>query len=735
MARRDNSTVLKDNLRKTQLELNEARTQIAALVQTAVAPAPPKKRRVSVAMVDPTGSGEEVAKSEGPMDITKSVSRLLNGEGHSVERLAFETDPSTTDMYAGIYRPKQRGLPDNLLKRIAIQDDLVACIVQARSNQVSTFGRPRDDRFSPGFVIELNKRAEQSMTIDEKKELQARIDRAVKRLATCGFEEGWKKSKRLSFSEWLYQSARNAIVVGRIATEVVRVPNDETGDLEFYGFRPIDAGTIYSAVPQRKATQQIREQSKQILEQLSDAKLDPERFLEDEYDYVQVIEGRPVQAFSDDDCLVRNFYPVTDIEMGGYPVTPLDTAITAVTTHINITTHNKLYFQSGRASRGMIIIQSEDADENTVMQVRQQFMASINAVNNAWRMPVFACGPDDNITWQPIDQGQRDMEFQYLSDMNARALLSAFQMSPDELPGWAYLSKGTNNQALSESNNEYRLEAHRDLGIRPLIKQFEDFLNGEILPILDERLAKICVIKLVGLDAETAEKESVRIQQDMPVHMTMNEVLGRVEKKPLPSKVGGDFPLNPQWQAVADKYVSVGVIREVFFGEEGASQNEMWDYVRDPFFWQQREWLMQQKQMEMQQQQAAMGQGGPQGGSQGGQDGGEGDGGEEGSEGKPEASQGQPADQAPQGAGAGGSNVDDQDQVQNDQSAASGQDLTRSVDQALGMLHKSERQLPPGQKRLLARQRKVVNDIVRSLDLDLKSATLQILEQAERIRR
>ena len=721
-----------DELKKTRAELATAQERLAKLEE----PRPPRKGKIAVRMVDVVSgmSAEEQEREEQdtqPLGLSKSITKLLNGPGASVERLAFEQDPTSTDTYAGIYRPKQRLLPDNILKRIAIQDDLIACIVQARCNQMSTFGRPLNDRFGSGFVIEPNKRSEQTMEEAEKKQLQQRIDRAVKRLSSCGQEDGWEKLDRLSFAEWLYQSTRNAIVVGRIATEVIRLPNETTGELEFHGFRPIDAGTIYFAVPHRDANQQIREGSRTLLEQLKGVKIDAERFVNDEYDYVQVIEGRPLQAFSDDDCLVRNFYPVTDIELAGYPVTPLDTAITAVTTHINISTHNKLYFQSGRATRGMIIVQSDDADESTVNQIRQQFMASINSVSNAWRMPVFAVGAEESVTWQPIDQGARDMEFQYLSDMNARTLLSAFQMSPDELPGWAYLSKGTNNQSLSESNNEYRLEAHRDLGIRPLIKQFEDFLNTEILPLIDPKLAEICIIRLTGLDAETAEKESVRLQQDMPVHMTMNEVYRKVEKKVLPPEMGGDFPLNPQWQAVADKYVKVGMVLETFFGVKGASQNPEWDYVRDPFYWQQREWQMQQQQMQAQQQAQAAGGGQPQPGQDGGgggEDGGGGEGGQEGQEGGQEAAGGQ------QDAGGEGQQGGDPNAQQG---AAQGQQagpLVSGIDQALGSLQKAEHQLPPAQKRLLNRQRRLVDDIVKGLDNDLKRATLQLVEQVDRMR-
>ena len=77
-----------------------------------------------------------------------------------------------------------------------------------------------------------------------------------------------------------------------------------------------------------------------------------------------------------------NFYAVPDVELGGFPVTPLDTVISAVTTHINITTLNKLFFQNGRATKGMLVIKSEDANPSTIHTIKQNFNASINNVNN-----------------------------------------------------------------------------------------------------------------------------------------------------------------------------------------------------------------------------------------------------------------------------------------------------------------------------------------------------------------
>ena len=301
------------------------------------------------------------------------------------------------------------------------------------------------------------------------------------------------------------------------------------------------------------------------------------------------------------------------------------------------------------------------------------------------------------------------MEFQFLSDTNARVILSAFQMSPEELPGYAHLSRGTNNQALSESNQEYKLEAHRDVGIRPLIKTWEDFINARIFPLIDPKLAELCIVKLVGLDAETSEKEAVRIQQDMAVHMTMDEILDQVEKDPVGKRWGGEFLLNPQWQAILDKYVPVGMIIENFFGVEGASKDPGLQYYRDSFWFQMQAKLLQQQQMQQQaqmaQQQAAQGQ--PPGGPPGD------DGGDKGGGDKP-----------PPGGSGGGQEAPQQEQP--------GSDLTRSLDQAITMLTKSEAQLPLSKRKLLHQHKETVERFMQGWEKDLEAATKEILAVAEK---
>lgn len=644
-----------------------------------------------------------------PMSLTKSIMNAL-AEG-SVERLSFESSPDNVNTYAGIYKQKTRLVPDAICKRIAIQDSLVSNIVRARQNHMSMFGRPRPDRHSFGFIIKANTGVIDGFDDDQKKKFNEQVERAVKLLTTCGHTDYLADRQKITFSQFLSESARSAVVNGRIATEIVWAIGED-GEKKFSHFCVVDGGTIYYAAHHDHAQEAVRRNAYNLLCNVTGKKLEKEKFVNDEYAWVQVVDGRPVQVFTSDELKCYNFYPAPDVELDGYPVTPIDTVVSAITTHLNIVTHSKLYFQNGRASRGMLLFKSDDITPKSIAAIKQQFNASINNVNNSWRMPVFGCGANDDITWQPLDTGgTKDMEFQYLCDLNAREILTAFMMSPDELPGWSYLSRGTNNQALSESNNEYKLSAARDVGIRPLVLGFEDFINTEIFPLIAPELSKISRIQLVGLESENPEKEAVRIQQDMGLWETYDGILSRVERSPVGEKWGGALPLNPTIKSYLDQYFTVGEILAKFCDRPEAAKDPALAYRRDPFFFQWHQLMMQQQmqQEQMQQQQMQMQQqeqGQQQGGQQGQQD--------------------QPH--------VGGQNNPEKTERQKTdaQEEASAGELARSLDLAMEEFSKSESQLPHEQKIALAQQRATVKFFMRGWLEDVDATVQEILKAAKK---
>lgn len=587
-----------------------------------------KKSVVPILALDPT-SLKALNKAEADLEkaeaglpkpeptVLEAILKSIKSQDSKV-RMSFESDPQDVNAgYGSIFRLKSRLTPDHIIKRLIGPqgDDLLCAILQARSNMVASHGRPRTSRFAVGFEFqEINKGRKLSPEAREAE--RKRLDEIKDIIWNCGSPHVDDEYFHPNFSQFLKMISRDGLAYGRWATEYIWKKDAKTNKPKLHAWRPVDSGTIYRVIPKKEADQSARRTGLRLLAELKNTQIDPGRYAKDDYQYVQVIDGRPVQAFTDTEMSVHNLYPVTNVEYNGYPLTPIDQTLNAITTHINITLHNKLYFQNGRAARGAWVFQSDEVDESVLQKIRLQFHQSINNVSNAWRMPVFGVAQDDKLEWVPTDMAGRDAEFQYLSDSNARVILSSFQMSPEELPGYAHLARGTNTQALAESDNEWKLTAARDVGLRPLLYDVQDFLNAHILPKIDEEISKEYQLVLAGLDRDSPEKESTRLQQDMPIHMTMNEVLEHVEKRKIPKEMGGDMLFNPSYQQTIAPYLTVGQIMEYCFGFAHASQDPRYSYVRDPFWFQFQQLnlskaqfavqtqMMQQQQAQAQQQNA-----------------------------------------------------------------------------------------------------------------------------------
>lgn len=513
--------------------------------------------------------------------------------------LAFTENPTPSENYMGLYKSKKRLLPDEVLKQIRLTDHLVAAILRARSNMLSLFGHLRKDRFDTGIEIEIKPEIKKVLTPDQFERIMSRIKRFEQILLNCGHTEGLENQDKLTFADWLRTSTYNGLTFGRFATEIIYdrdAEADEDGMYPFNRFRPVDVATIFRAVRNGEAVNSnVRSEALKMLEGLTGDKpnIDLNRLKEDEFAWIQVVDGLMRSAFTHNEMLVYNLFDSTDIEMNGYPVSPLDTVVNSVTTHISIDAYKKLYFQNGRATKGMLVIQSDEVDQQVLENLKLQFNASINSVSNAFRTPIFGVGKEDKVDWLSLQGEGLGDDFQFMYDQVARNILSAFSISPDELPGYSHLSRGTNSQTLSESNNEFKLTAARDTGLRPLILAFQTFLNQRLFPLIDPLLAKICIIRLSGLDAQSKEQESTRLQQDMPTHMTYDEVLDEVDKETLGDAFGGRFPFNERWQLIVDKYLNVGELKSIFFNDPSGFIDPLLRYKRDPFYLQQLQLMAQ----------------------------------------------------------------------------------------------------------------------------------------------
>lgn len=533
--------------------------------------------------------------SELNQNLMKTLIQHATGtikKGKIIPRLAFAEDPQTYSNYAGIYKIKRGLLPDTVIKQIRVQNFLVAGILRARGNMLSMMGHCRQNRFDIGVDLNIKSEFKDHIQPEQMVKIQERMDRFLKILINCGKTDGLLEEEKMTLPEFLDLQTRNGLAFGRFATEVI-YKDPESNQPEFHRFRPVDAGTIYRALKRGEAAENVRRSSIKALEQLTGIKIDSNMLEQDAYAWVQVINGTPRQAFTSDEMMVYNLYPSSDVEHNGYPVTPLDTVITSVTIHTSIEVYTKLYFQNGRAARGMLVINSDEIDQAVIEDIKQQFNASINNVTNSFRTPIFGVGKEDMVQWVSTQPMRKDGEFQFLFDQVTRNILSAFNMSPDELPGFNHLSRGSNQQSLSEGSNEWKLTASRDSGIRPLLLKLQDFLSEKLFPIIDPELSQLCDIQLAGFDAQTKQEESVRLQTDMPIHYSYDEVMEEVEKDLVGPFMGGNIPFNERYRQVLDAFLDSGKVMGHFMDSPAAMVDPILRYKRDEFWFQWLQMLMQ----------------------------------------------------------------------------------------------------------------------------------------------
>lgn len=536
---------------------------------------------------------ETLKKGDSPLQ--KLIKQATGNANKKAPSLAFTEVPNPMSNFLGLFKARTRGIPPELIKEVRQTDHLIAAILRTRGNMMRLYAHLRKDRFDVGMELEIRPEFLPILTPEQFAKLAERIKRLEIILLNCGHTEGLENHEKMTLSDFFYLQTVNALSFGSHATEIIYDRTD--GDHpKFHRFRPRDMATIYRAIRKgEQVGQNLRELALKALEVIEGENFDIDirKLREDQYAWLQVIEGQPRQAFTHEEMLVYDLYPSTDVEFNGYAISPIHTCVNAITTHISIESFWKTYFCSGKSAKGMLVIKSDEVDQQMLDAIKLQFNASINSVSNAFRTPIFGISPSDNVEWVTTQDKLENGEFQFTYDQVARNILSSFGMSPDELPGYGHLSKGTNSQSLSESSNEYKMTAARDSGLRPLILGWQSFLNQRLVPIIDPELAQLVEVKLIGLDTSSKEQESARLQQDSALFHTYDSLLEEIDEHGPGEAFGDKMPFNERYRQILDFYMNVGEVRGKFFNEPSAIFDPLLKFKRDPFYLQQLQLLMQ----------------------------------------------------------------------------------------------------------------------------------------------
>lgn len=560
--------------------------------------------------------GELSRRLGGPEDLAKIdevLEKKMKDDGYGRKGLVF--DPfSDQGVSGGLYRPKGAGsgfLSNQILKIVSRRDPIVSVILHTRAGQVASFCKRPQNRFDTGFRI-VPKRGEK---VDE--EEVARIEEFI---LNCGKKEERSKDDILTFDQLGYMMSLDWQTYGHIAIEMIR----EMGGT-LHCFLPLPGETIYRAnnkINDKEQAKHAIDSQKSTRQRVTgENDFDVESVTDSGYTFLQVINGQVVEGFTDEGMIFAPLYLQSDIDLMGYAISPLERAISMITSHLQIENHQKMFFTHGVASRGILVIQG-DVTPNQLRTLQAQWTNQVTGPNGAWRTPILA--GIDGVQWQPLVMTNRDMEYAAYQDHVLRTIHAVFSIDPEET-GYGYLSKGTEQRSMGESSNEWKITASRDKGLRPILGRIEAIINEHLLPAWNKDYAEKYDFAFVGIDAETRTEEIERLKEEVQLHSSIDEIRQEADKKPL--KIGGGMILNPVWLQYVQLNMPKGMFMEKFMGIAGATERPDLQYIPDPLWFQ---W----QQMQMQMMQGANGEGpnNPDGGGDPNDPNGEGQEGEEGDE-------------------------------------------------------------------------------------------------------
>lgn len=408
------------------------------------------------------------------------------------------------------YKDKPYNISFDVLRAMG-RVHVIKSIVETRKEQVAAFCTPQKDKYSQGFIIQrrevLPSQKPKKLTRAEEK----RVEELTLFILHCGAEESiWHAD---TFDTFTRKFIQDSLVLDQGTFEVVRTRGDV-----LHEYVATDGATF------------------RIADSYDDDDYKKSEVLKNGYapSYVQIIDGKPIQEFYPWELgfCVRN--PSTDIHTNGYGKSELEDMIQIITSLLNADTYNSNFFKVGASPKG-ILRYSGNINENTIQDFRRQWMAQVSGVMNAHKVPIINA---DKIDFIPTHIPNKDMEFSKFQEFLIKIACALYKIDPSEI-GFPMAGASETNAFGGSTGNVEKLKYSRDKGLKPLLKQYQYWLNKYIIWQLDPKFELV----FVGIDNEvTYEQELDNHIKELGNFRTLNEI--RAERN-LPPIEGGDIVLNP----------------------------------------------------------------------------------------------------------------------------------------------------------------------------------------------
>ena len=445
---------------------------------------------------------------------------------------ALTWDPMSL-VYSLGYKDRRSNLTYDILRQMVSSLSVLSAIVNTRVNQVATFTAPYRRTRNIGFEIK-HKDRDHRLTNSEKRfilEVESFI-------SNCGKakQNRFSKRPRDNFEQFTRKVIRDRMTYDQLTFEVV--PDRRGSPFEFIA---VDASTVrLAADPSSDQYRNKRQETKELkyfLENYAGSALAypivEEPGKKGKADYVQIWQGSIIRAYTYDELAFCVANPRTDIRSNGYGYAETEQLVNVITSQLWAEEYNRNFFKQGSAPKGLLNIRGDNISPDQLEAFKRQWVANVAGAENAWKTPIMQ---SEEIQYLNLQTTNLDMEYSRWLEYLIKIICAVFLIAPEEI-GF-YLSPGGMQQPGFESNNEWKLKASKDRGLRPLLRFYADSLNRHVIDQIDDRY----YLDFIGLD-ELTEKERIELRNSQVQYFrTVNEI--RADED-LPPVEDGDIILNP----------------------------------------------------------------------------------------------------------------------------------------------------------------------------------------------
>ncbi len=427
------------------------------------------------------------------------------------------------------HRERYGVLSFDQLKAMAYRCDVIAAIIGTRVSQVASFCEPQRDRHSFGFGIALR---------DTQKSGSAAAQKQAMEIATFLQNGGLPGFGKDNFETFLRKFVRDSLIYDAACFEIIPRQN---GLPAF--FEAVDAATIRLAVdskpevgdegtskevPYGTAFQRAKEQSQKIVMIQRGKEEIPAK-------YIQLVAGAVRTVYTEDEFYYGIRNPRTDMMVGGYGMSEMETLIGVITSYLWAEEYNRKIFSQGSIPKGILNIKGE-ITEQQMTSFRREWTNLVSGVQNSWKTPLINA---EDIEYINLQSSNKDMEYMQWIQFLLRIASACYQIDPAEIN--FDMPRGLEqSNPMVETSGEAKLRASRDRGLQPLLRFVTRSINQAIVHKLDPDFE----FQFLGLDGKSVDQQLTHSVQSLSSFKTLNEV--RAEND-LEAVEGGDTVLNPSY--------------------------------------------------------------------------------------------------------------------------------------------------------------------------------------------